>query len=52
MTKLADQIDKGSLLVHVTKGQKKQSKKLNKKRIRNTPVEEIPSKKQFKGWTV
>ncbi len=52
MTKLPEQIDKGTLAIHVTKSQKKDMKKLNKKRIRNTPADEKPNKKQYKGWTV
>lgn len=47
------QIDKGTLRIHVSKGQKKVLKKLHKKRLRKTPDDRNPQSNRYGGgWAV
>lgn len=47
------QLDKGKMRNHITQGEKKVNKKLQKKKIRQTKIDDVPQPNRYSGgWAV
>lgn len=47
------QLDKGVMRKHITQGEKKVNKKLQKKKIRQTKIDDVPQPNRYSGgWAV
>lgn len=47
------QLDKGKMRQHITPGEKRFNKKLQKKKIRQTKMEDVPHPNRYSGgWAV